>query len=306
MTKWQLTGRYLFFSVWAVLMTALTYVLGAASLRVLRQRLGRTGFWALAIGISAVLFAARAPQLSVAFLSLVVLMGVFAEFEELGCGLMLSSAFTLLFNTLLAAGGLALWMYYKGPTWTQVLLDAVKKVFEPLNQLSPQIQINYFDLMLQLPSIILILWMAAIYLAVLLEDRLNVGTKGEVDAEALLPLPASPMRSQLPTFRLPDACVWIFIASLLGAFGGVPWRAVEVISVNVMNITLVLFFFQGAAIVVQFFNKLRMGWFWQMLFMILIVVQLFLFVSLIGLMDFWLDFRARMAKRPTEAKREEI
>jgi uncharacterized protein YybS (DUF2232 family) len=161
--------------------------------------------------------------------------------------------------------------------------------------------VNYFDLMLQLPSVVLILWMGAIYLAILLEDRLSMGAK----SAEVVPAPSA-MRAQLPVFRLPDVCVWIFIVSLLGAFGGIPWRAFEVISVNVMNVCLVLFFFQGAAVTVQFFNKLRMGWFWQMIFMILIVVQLFLFVSLIGLLDYWFDFRTRMGKRPTEVNREEI
>lgn len=301
MTKWQLTARYLFFSVWAVLMTALTYILGAASLRVLRQNLGRGKFWGWTALIGLGLWLAKAPMLAVAFLSLVILVGVFSEFEEMGCGLMLSSAFTLLFNSLLAAGGLAIWTYFTGPSWTQKLLEAVQKVFAPLNQISPTVQVNYFDLMVQLPSIVLILWMGALYVSVLLEDRLSFTGK------AVGPAPqVSATRAQLGEFRLPDACVWVFIVSLLGAFGGFPFKAFEAVSVNVMNVCLVMFFFQGIAVVARLMNKLRMGWFWQMLFMILIVVQLFLFVSVVGLVDYWFDFRTRMAKRPTQVNREEI
>ena len=41
MTNVQRTVRFIFFSAWAVFMTALTYILGAPSLKVLRRRLGR-------------------------------------------------------------------------------------------------------------------------------------------------------------------------------------------------------------------------------------------------------------------------
>lgn len=278
-------------------MTALTYVLGAPSLKVLRHHMGRWKYWGLTLCLAAGIWAAKAPMLAVSFVSLVILMGLFTEFEDMGLGLMPSAFCTLLVNGLLGAGGFALWVYSKGPQWSQVLLEAVETALKPLNQISPKVQLNFFDLMLQLPSIVIIMWMIAIYVAVLMEDRLRFPEPAGVEARPLF-------KSQLRDVRMPDACMWIFIGSLLGAFGEFHNRAFEAISVNAMNVCLVLFFFQGAAVTMKIFAKIRMGWFWQMLFMFLIVVHLFLFVSLIGLLDFWFDFRTRLAKPPHVGREE--
>lgn len=308
MAKVQRVLRLILFSVWAVLMTALTYILGAASLKVLRRRLGRAGYWTwttlLSMGLYVVRIDTRGPQgflefkvLALAFFSLVVLIGVFDEFEEMGFSFSLSALFTLLINSLLSAGAFALWVYGTGPKWSKTMVSAFEGFFKPVVELNPRIQVNYSDLILQLPSIAIILWIGAIYVAVLLEGRL-------ISGEILPAVATPPMRPQLMALRLPDACVWIFTASLLGAFGDFHYHVLEALSVNAMNICLVLFFVQGIAVVAKFFESVRMGTFWQILFMVLIVVQLFLFVSLLGLLDFWLGFRARLSKRAEQLKRE--
>lgn len=297
MTKANRALRFIFFSVWAVLMTALTYILGAVTLKVLRHKLGRLGYWTLSTVISCGLLALQAQVLAVAFFSLVVLMGVFAELEEMGLSLKVSAFFTLVINALLAAGAFALWVFYTGPKWSQQVLSRIENLLQPLTELNPQLQLNYFDLMLQLPSIVIILWMGAIYTALLLEKRLLNGGA---------PATSAAMREQLAEFRLPDAIVWMFIVALLGAFGGIPYQWVEALSVNAVNVIVVLFFFQGIAVVARLFESLRMGLFWQFLFMVLIVVHLFLFVSLVGLMDYWLDFRNRMSKKRTEEFNREV
>ena len=279
-------------------MTALTYILGAVGLKVLRQRLGRLGYWGLVTAISTTLFALQAKPLAIAFFSLSVLMGVFSELEELHLSFSLSAFFTLLLNALIGAGAIALWVSRIGPKWTSMVQGSMESLLEPLAKINANIQINYADLMMQLPSIILIMWMGAIYVAVLLEGRLTSMEPGK-------PEPVRPtMREQLLKLRMPDPVVWLFILSLLGAFGGFEVRALAAVSANVMNVTFVLFFFQGIAVVARCFERLRMGSFWQFVFMVLIVVHLFLFVSLVGLMDYWLDFRARLDKRTPEFNKE--
>ena len=159
------------------------------------------------------------------------------------------------------------------------------------------IQANYFDLMTQLPSLVIIAWMAAIYTSIFLEKYLSVG-----EMAPLVQIPS--MRPQLADSRWPDVCVWAFIASLLGAFGNVQSLLLEGISANVLNICMVMFLFQGIAVVSKFFAGLRIGPFWKWLFIVLIVLQLFVLVCLIGLLDFWLGFRVRLAKRAEQLKRE--
>ena len=117
--------RILIFAVWAVLMTALTYILGAPSLKVLRRRLGRANYWLLttliSVGLYFLKFTPRgggAPielkMVGIAFFSLVILMGVFDEFEEMGFNFKASALLTLLINSMLAGSGFALWVYTAG------------------------------------------------------------------------------------------------------------------------------------------------------------------------------------------------
>jgi hypothetical protein len=290
--------RTIFYSVWAVVMTALTYVLGAAPLKVLRVRLGRLGYWVLGTGISIAFIVTKNPIMGLAFFSLVLLIGVFDEMEEAGFSFMASGFFTLLINSLLAAGAFALWVSHMGPKWSGVILSSIETLVKPLVEINPRFEINPYDLMVQLPSVTILLWMAGLYLAVLLENRLLGGEPVQLKGRVS-------MRSQLAEFRLPDPVVWLFIASLLGAFGGFHVRGLETVAINVMNVCLMLLFFQGIAVVARAFTALRMGAFWQGLFMLLIVLHLFLFVALLGLTDYWLDFRMRMNKnkKPIETNR---
>lgn len=279
--------RFSFYGLWAVMMTALTYVLGAVGLKVLRREAGRWFYWSFGSVLTGILFGAMLKPLALAFVSLVVLVGVFSELEELGLGVLISGFFTLVINALCSAGAFALWVSMTGPKWSQQIQETLESTLKPLIELNPKLQINYFDLMLQLPSVLLILWMGAIYFAVLLESRLT-------------PVKSAGLKGQLAGIRLPDPVIWLFIGALLGAFGGFAKAPVEAVSVNVLNVCFMLFFLQGIAVVGRFFETLRMGWFWQVVFMVLIVVHLFLFVSLLGLSDYWVDFRTRMAKRGGE------
>jgi len=275
-------------------MTALTYVLGAPSLKVLRRRLGRTKFWAFNMLISVGLFAAQAKMLAVAYFSLVVLMGVLEEFEEMGFSLVVGGFFTLLINSLISAGAFALWVSATGPNWSQAILSWLETALKPLTEMNPHFQVNMSDLMMQLPSIAVILWLIAMYVAILLETRLLTAD--------MAPETAKSLRPQLSLLRLPDAVVWVFIASLLGTFGGLAPHTIEALSVNVMNVCVLLFFFQGIAVVAKAFEAIRLGTFWQVVGMVIAVVQLFLFVSLLGLLDYWLDFRARLSKRAEKVR----
>lgn len=138
----QKISRILFYSVWALLMTSLTYVLGGATLKVMRPLTGRLGYWLLTSLITAVLFAVHAGPLAIAFLSLVVLMGVFSELEELNLSFAVSSFFTLLLNTLIAAGAMALWVSRVGPKWSVQVQSSLEKLFEPLTQINSALKID--------------------------------------------------------------------------------------------------------------------------------------------------------------------
>ena len=65
------------------------------------------------------------------------------------------------------------------------------------------------------------------------------------------------------------------------------------LSANVFNIAVMLYFFQGLAVVVDFFAVKRVSVIWRTVAYLLIFLQLFLMVAFIGFVDLWLEFRNR-------------
>lgn len=285
---------------WTVLITAFTVVLGGVPLKALRRDLGRTGYWMVGVATAGLLLAGGLKIFSAVYLSLVILIGLLAEWEELGMSLMPSAFFSLVTTILLSAAGMALWISRTGAAWKDLIQARLDEVLKPAMQLSPTLQFNTKDIFMQLPSIFIVLWLAALYLAVLLERRSVVRSRHAQYETSF--------RDELATISIPNVFVWGFILSLLGAFGDFGKIngaiSVQAASVNVLNICLMLFFFQGLAVIYRFFAVFRVGFFWQALSMIILVCQLFLLVSLLGLVDHWVDFRTRLSKRREEMNNE--
>ena len=68
-------------------------------------------------------------------------------------------------------------------------------------------------------------------------------------------------------------------------------------SLNFVIVSVVAFFFQGLAVTEFLTKAFRFGPFSKMVLYILIVLQLAPAVVLIGLVDYWVDFRKRLRKK---------
>jgi hypothetical protein len=292
----RLLIRAAVFWAWSIAMTAFTAVLGGVPLKSLRRAYGRGPYWTLGVLTAFALFAFHLKFLAILYFSLVVLIGLFGEWEELGLSLLASAFFSLLITTLISAAGVVLWISATGAQWKTLLLARMDEWIKPALEMSPGLQVNSGDVLLQLPSIVIVLWMGALYLSVLLERRL---LPPSVEVPYI-----QKFREELDKINIPNPVIWIFIVALLGAFGEFGLPSLQSAAVNVLNVCLVLFFFQGLAVVYRFFHVFRLGFFWQALLMVIIVGQLFLLVSLLGLVDHWVDFRARLTKRREEMNKE--
>lgn len=287
--------RLLMYGTWTVVLTATTYVLGAIPLKILRTLLGRRNFWALGLVSCAVLAGVGSYALGLALLSLTLLVGVYDEGEDAGLSGTASAFFSLAVNALLATGGFLFWMYSVGPGWQVQAIQFIDAVQKPITAQWPAAAVDAKEFLRIAPSLVLALWMAALYLAVLLESRLMRPTGAKTPPPARAGL--------VREFRLPDPVIWLFIGSLLGRFGDFGSPVLQMVAYNVLNVCLVLFFFQGLAVIAKYFETIRLNPAWQVVLM-LFLVYLSLFVSLLGLMDYWLDFRARFTKPASTFNRE--
>lgn len=278
---------------WSVAMTGLTLILAGAPLKSLRTGLGRVSFITVGVLTSAAFFLIKLKFLACSYLSFVLLIEAFTELEELEFPLLINMCLSTLSVSLLTTASIAVWMSRVGMQWASELHDRLVELLQPMAQLGSSLQINVDDIIAQLPSLAIIVWLAALYIAVVLEGRVRPGQSK-----------ASFYRGAVDKVEVPHAVVWIFIAALAFAFGDFGLARVQPIAINVLNVCLMLFFFQGLAVVYRVFAVFRVGYIWQALIMVIIVAQLFLLVSLLGLVDFWIDFRTRLSKRHEEMNKE--
>ncbi|MFK8137359.1 MAG: DUF2232 domain-containing protein [Bdellovibrionales bacterium] len=93
-------------------------------------------------------------------------------------------------------------------------------------------------------------------------------------------------------FRLPDSLIWVFLLSVLLSFIDIGQELVQQISLNIFNVVMMAYIVQGAAVIGVFFEHNRIHGIWKF-FWILIILQLYFVVSVIGFADYWIDFRTK-------------
>lgn len=264
--------------------------LAAIPMRLLRRDMGRGPYWVLHLLAGAALIAAGLPLQGLAFLLVTILIGAYAEVESV------TSIFTSgLLAVLIAAGvgsaGVAVWLNANGANLMTLLRGELQQYVDYVKQVYPTTTVEM--LTQSLPSWLVISMVVALAMALIWERRASVW--------AGLPWLHHRPRA-LTEFRIPDVFVWVTIASLLGAFvkTSQPW--IEVVSLNVLNVMLMLYFFQGFAIVIRAMDVFRVGPFAQTLWILFFL--LFQQVPVVlGFADFWFDFRTRFSKRATEIKK---
>ncbi len=108
--------------------------------------------------------------------------------------------------------------------------------------------------------------------------------------------------NQLKNFRLPDGLIWVFIVSLGFAFISVSNPQASTIATNIFIITSAAYFFQGLAVFTHFLDRFSVFGFWRILAYFIVLLQMF-FISGLGVLDFWFDFRS---KKSTSLERKTL
>lgn len=276
--------RSSFLALWALVMTTITVVLGAPPLRILRLVVGRSLYWVSVIGMGLVLFGIGWKALAIFFVLIAMLVGVYSELLENAWTPLSSSAVSLAMTSLAGGAAFLLWTVRQGQGWFARLTETVQSSFGQSPLLNGGIKLSVEDLLLQAPSGFLLLLIVASALLLVMEPRLREWA-GQKSNSSI---------TYLKDFRLPDVFVWLTIAALLGSFAKTDVRWAQVVGMNLLNICVLLYFFQGLAVIVRFFDVMKVSPFWRTVWLVLMVLQLFLVVSIIGLIDYWMDFRHRL------------
>ena len=101
----------------------------------------------------------------------------------------------------------------------------------------------------------------------------------------------------LRDWRSPEWLVYAFIAA--GVMTLVPSRPVSIVGVNAIGLLLIVYFFQGMAIIAFYLYLNRWRLFIKVIIYVLIFTQVYIMfiVAGLGLFDTWFDFRTRISNR---------
>ncbi len=279
---------------WALLLSAFTLILGAVPLLILRRRSGRGWFWWAVIIAASMLAALGQFPMFILFTTVAVLIGSYVEFDDAQAPLFYSLAGA----TAVASGylGIALGVTFR---ITQVkLLGFVKQwvttVVEQAHRIQPNLNLEAKSLYQQIPSLVIIAMVFALVLAVAFEQIMRS------EEGAAQQIGGSQRASLVTKFYVPDLGVWLMCAALLASFSSNRAETVEVIGVNSLNILVVLYFLQGLSVAAKLFSVYKIATGWQILWYFLLTFKLFLIVSVVGFVDYWLDFRRWISKKMAE------
>lgn len=281
-------------TAWSVVMTALLAFFGGAVLRGLKSFSGSKLYWLAGTVATIALIAAGQSSLAIAFACMFLVVGTYSELEDMELSEGWSAFWAISIGILVGAAGVAFWIASYGKGWYQTLLGYMSTPMEQLAKFQPQTSVTAEDLLFQTPAVLVILVMLSLYMAVLFENR-------------VLKLVHAPLvkRRSLKTFKVADLFLWVFLASILGTFLDHGLKPLAVVSANVLYVTLALYFFQGLAVIATGFSKIQLGVFWQILAYFILITQLLIVVCMVGVADFWFEFRNRWKKSAhNEMKRE--
>ncbi len=280
-------------ALWSAAVTALTFVLGGAVLRTLRVYAGENVYWLTSLLITSLFLLVGWEAYAMIYFGSVLLIGVFSDLEERGFSYFRAGCIALTIVGLVAGGIFAFWFSHQGPEWFDSLVAQAEQPLLKVFPADPELPVRIGDVLRQLPSLVIMLYVFSLYFALLFERRLlkRVGSTAAVHRDLL-------------NFKVPDVFIWILIPSLFGTFAQVKDPFIHTVAINVFNICLLVYFFQGMAVISTFFGKIKMSPFWQILLTVFLALQLFLFVGVVGVVDYWMDFRKKMKAKPAEVNKQ--
>lgn len=274
----------LLFLLSSVLLTLVGGVLGAAPLLVLRRQLGGLPYWLMGMGMSVLFWGLKMPGMSAAFFANIFLIGVFTEIRKTSY----DQALQALASVTITFGFFAASFYALAATkvydFIGVLIAGLSRSLELFPELSTSLTLS--ELLNQTPSLILVYLMLAMALALILEKNF-FALSDETYKKS----------QQLSLFRLPDSFIWVLIASLLATFGKFNMPELQMLGANLLNLSLFAYFFQGISVVTRYFEVFKVGRFWRIFGYLLFTTQVFAFTSVLGVVDYWVDFRSKFTKR---------
>lgn len=164
------------------------------------------------------------------------------------------------------------------------LTNTVERYIKETQVVMGSVELDVQKIVYQLPSIVICLFGINMWLAAVFDKRSKISILGRrVDKD-------------LKNYRTPEPFIWVVILSLLFSFLQVPVTGLQEVALNTLNVSLLLYFFQGLSVLSFIMDQLKFNLFFRMIVNFLFIIQILLPICL-GILDFWLNFRAKISKK---------
>lgn len=282
--------KFILTFAFASVLTSFFALLGAPIVRVLRNVFGRTFFWTSGLLLIAVAYAAQFYSVAILCGAVWVLVGIYAEFEERGLAHFWTAFISIGISSLVTIGAIGLRAYSKGFTLFQFVEEELRALFQAAGKMQSSIQseVSPATLAHQMPSMVFIILTFCLGFALMLDRR----------ASRMLNLRFERFSTSLRTleFRVPDIFIWVGMFSFLFSFLDLKNEILSVVSINIFNSLVGLYFFNGLAVLEVMLLVFRAGFFTRLVAYLVLVGQLFFVLSIVGYIDYWIDFRSKFKK----------
>ncbi len=272
----------------SILLTLLSFISGGPFFRVLRENYGARVFWfsALVTLLTLNLIGAQAVALIVG--SVWIIVGVFFELEIRGytwwsagwISTILAAFFSMLEGAFLLSRAEI--------TNSEQLLKTAHRVMEQVNTMYPRLKMDSEVIIYQIPSGFLAIIIFALGLSVI----------GGPAVARWFNLDHARRAGQIrwSEFRVPDFMIWFGLVGLFLMLVDFKIETLSILGSSLINVLTAIYFFQGLAIFEVFLIAIRAGPVVRLVSYFFIVGNLFFILSLVGFIDFWIDFRRRLRK----------
>ncbi len=239
-------------------------------------------------------FGFNSPLAATLVLLASALLGLFNMFYKSGHGLFKSGAYTVL----PVAGLLILalqWIFQKMNFNSELIstfaLWELMQLKLPENiLLTEYIKMSYLkELSFLYPASIMVFCCFVIFTALIFEKKLFKTLFNKASK-----------KGDLSYFKVPDNLVWVALVSGAVAFINHEVLMAKYVAQNVFFVCATLYYFQGFAILFNFFKVFKVGMLTKLLMVFCLALSLVHVTMMMGFLDYWYNFRARFLKRATQ------
>lgn len=273
----------IFLQLSCVVLTLSTGVFGGAPILLLRRTTDLLHFIFLQLLTITIALYFKMQLLALMILCLAILAVVFIGLEKKS--ILQKSLWAVFGATFTFFAVLFLWIYLKeGANFWDWMSTQVGIYFNQAKSIMGELTVTQETLTHQIPSLIVTLFALNLWIGVLFDSRAQLKS-GILQSQV-----------EIKNFRTPEAFIWVVIVSLLFSFVKTPVDGLQEAALNILNVSLLLYFFQGLSVLSFLMGILNFGSLLKMIVYFIFIAQLLLPICL-GILDFWLNFRNKISKK---------